>query len=102
MTVRIGVVGTGMMGRFHVERLATSVADAKVVAVSDVFVEGAKQVAEQVGARAYSEAHELIGDAQGEAVLIASPGPPHEEFPLACLAADKPVLCEKPLAPTID
>jgi myo-inositol 2-dehydrogenase / D-chiro-inositol 1-dehydrogenase len=102
MTVRIGVVGTGMMGRFHVERLATSVADAKVVAVSDVFVEGAKQVAEQVGARAYSDGHELIGDDQVDAVLIASPGPTHEEFTLACLDADKPVLCEKPLAPTID
>jgi myo-inositol 2-dehydrogenase/D-chiro-inositol 1-dehydrogenase len=102
MTLRIGVVGTGMMGRFHVERLATSVRDAQVVAVSDVFVEGAKQVAEQVGARAYSDGHELIGDDQVEAVLIASPGPTHEEFTLACLAADKPVLCEKPLAPTID
>jgi myo-inositol 2-dehydrogenase/D-chiro-inositol 1-dehydrogenase len=37
-----------------------------------------------------------------EAVLIASPGFTHEEFTLACLATDKPVLCEKPLAPTID
>jgi len=37
-----------------------------------------------------------------QAVLIASPGFTHEEFTLACLAADKPVLCEKPLAPTID
>jgi myo-inositol 2-dehydrogenase/D-chiro-inositol 1-dehydrogenase len=102
MTLRIGVVGTGMMGRFHVERLASSVLDAEVVAVSDVFVEGAKQVAEQVGARAYSDGHELIADDQVQAVLIASPGPTHEEFTLACLAADKPVLCEKPLAPTID
>jgi myo-inositol 2-dehydrogenase/D-chiro-inositol 1-dehydrogenase len=102
MTLRIGVVGTGMMGRFHVERLASSVLDAEVAAVSDVFVEGAKQVAEQVGARAYSDGHELIADDQVQAVLIASPGPTHEEFTLACLAADKPVLCEKPLAPTID
>jgi myo-inositol 2-dehydrogenase / D-chiro-inositol 1-dehydrogenase len=102
MTLRIGVVGTGMMGRFHVERLASGVRDAQVVAVSDVYVEGAKQVAEQVGARAYADGHELIGDDQVQAVLIASPGPTHEEFTLACLAADKPVLCEKPLAPTID
>ena len=102
MTLRIGVVGTGQMGRYHVERLAGSVPDAEVVAVSDVFVEGAKQVAEQVGARAYSDGHELIGDDQVQAVLIASPGFTHEEFTLACLAADKPVLCEKPLAPTID
>jgi myo-inositol 2-dehydrogenase/D-chiro-inositol 1-dehydrogenase len=90
------------MGRFHVERLATSVPGAQVVAVSDVFVEGARQVGEQVGARAYADGHELIGDDQVQAVLIASPGPTHEEFTLACLAADKPVLCEKPLAPTID
>ena len=102
MTLRIGVVGTGMMGRFHVERLATSVPGAQVVAVSDVFVEGARQVGEQVGARVYADGHELIGDDQVQAVLIASPGPTHEEFTLACLAADKPVLCEKPLAPTID
>ena len=102
MTLGIGVVGTGQMGRYHVERLAGSVPDAEVVAVSDVFVEGAKQVAEQVGARAYADGHELIADEQVQAVLIASPGFTHEEFTLACLATDKPVLCEKPLAPTID
>ena len=102
MSLRIGVVGTGAMGRYHVERLASGVPDAQVVAVSDVYVEGAKQVAEQVRARAYADGHELIGDDQVQAVLIASPGFTHEEFTLACLAADKPVLCEKPLAPTID
>jgi myo-inositol 2-dehydrogenase / D-chiro-inositol 1-dehydrogenase len=102
MTLRVGVVGTGMMGRFHVERLAGGVANAEVVAVSDVYVEGAKQVAEQVGARVYSDGHELVNDDQVDAVLIASPGFTHEEFTLACLAADKPVLCEKPLAPTVD
>jgi myo-inositol 2-dehydrogenase/D-chiro-inositol 1-dehydrogenase len=102
MTLRVGVVGTGMMGRFHVERLAGGVANAEVVAVSDVYVEGAKQVAEQVDARVYSDGHELVNDGQVDAVLIASPGFTHEEFTLACLAADKPVLCEKPLAPTVD
>src|SRR5918999_285640 len=73
MTLGIGVVGTGQMGRYHVERLAGDVRDAEVIA-----------------------------DDQVQAVLIASPGPTHEEFTLACLAADKPVLGEKPLAPTID
>jgi myo-inositol 2-dehydrogenase / D-chiro-inositol 1-dehydrogenase len=102
MTLRIGVVGAGQMGRYHIERLAGGVPDAEVVAISDVFIEGAKQVAEQVGARAYSDGHELVADDRVEAVLIASPGFTHEEFTLACLATDKPVLCEKPLAPTID
>jgi myo-inositol 2-dehydrogenase/D-chiro-inositol 1-dehydrogenase len=102
MTLHIGVVGTGMMGQDHVQRLATSVPDAKVVAVSDVNVEQAKRVGERIDARVYSEGHDLIGDEQVQAVLIASPGPTHAEFTLACIAAGKPVLCEKPLAPTVD
>jgi myo-inositol 2-dehydrogenase / D-chiro-inositol 1-dehydrogenase len=102
MTLDIGVVGTGMMGQDHVQRLATSVPHARVAAVSDVNLEQAKRVGEGVGARVYSDGHDLIGDDQVQAVLIASPGFTHEEFTLACIAAGKPVLCEKPLAPTID
>jgi myo-inositol 2-dehydrogenase/D-chiro-inositol 1-dehydrogenase len=102
MTLRIGVVGTGMMGQDHVRRLATSVPDAHVVAVSDVVVEQAKRVGERVGARVYHDGHDLIADDGVQAVLIASPGPTHEELTLACIAAGKPVLCEKPLAPTTD
>jgi myo-inositol 2-dehydrogenase/D-chiro-inositol 1-dehydrogenase len=102
MTLDVGVVGTGVMGQDHVQRLATSVPHAKVVAVSDVNAEQAKRVGERVAARVYSDGHDLIGDEQVQAVLIASPGPTHEEFTLACIAAGKPVLCEKPLAPTID
>lgn len=101
MTLRIGVVGTGNMGREHVRRLA-GVPGAEVAAVSDVNVEQAKRVAEASGARAYCDGHELIGSAAVDAVLIASPGSTHEELTLACLAAGKPVLCEKPLAPTAE
>jgi myo-inositol 2-dehydrogenase / D-chiro-inositol 1-dehydrogenase len=102
MTLDIGVVGTGMMGQDHVQRLATGVPDAHVVAVSDVVVEQAKRVGERVDARVYSDGHDLIADDGVQAVLIASPGPTHEELTLACIAAGKPVLCEKPLAPTTD
>jgi myo-inositol 2-dehydrogenase / D-chiro-inositol 1-dehydrogenase len=101
MTLRIGVVGTGMMGQEHVRRLA-GVPGAEVVAVSDVNAEQAKRVAETAGARAFSDGHDLIGSDEVDAVLVASPGFTHEEFTLACLAAGKPVLCEKPLAPTVD
>ena len=101
MTLRIGVVGTGNMGQEHVRRLA-GIRGAEVVAVSDVNAEQAKRVAEAAGARAFSDGHELIGSAAVDAVLVASPGPTHEEYTLACIAAGKPVLCEKPLAPTAD
>jgi myo-inositol 2-dehydrogenase / D-chiro-inositol 1-dehydrogenase len=102
MTLAVGVVGTGMMGQDHAQRLATSVPDAQVVAVCDVVIEQAKRVGERVGARVYTDGHDLIADDGVQAVLIASPGPTHEELTLACIAAGKPVLCEKPLAPTTD
>jgi myo-inositol 2-dehydrogenase/D-chiro-inositol 1-dehydrogenase len=101
MTLDIGVVGTGMMGQEHIRRLATGVPEARVVAVSDVNVDQAKRVGERLDARVYSDGHDLIADDGVQAVLIASPGHTHEAFTLAAIAAAKPVLCEKPLAPTV-
>ena len=49
MTLRIGVVGTGMMGQDHIQRLAASVLRVEVVAVSDVNLEQAKRVGDGVG-----------------------------------------------------
>ena len=69
VSLRIGVVGAGQMGRYHIGRLAGSVPDAEVVAISDVYLEGAEQVAGQVGARAYADGHELVADDRVEAVL---------------------------------
>jgi myo-inositol 2-dehydrogenase/D-chiro-inositol 1-dehydrogenase len=102
MTLDIGVVGTGMMGQEHIRRLATGVPGARVVAVSDVNVDQAKRVGERLDARVYSDGYDLIADDGVQAVLIASPGHTHEAFTLAAIAAAKPALCEKPLAPTVD
>ena len=54
------------------------------------------------GARAIADPHELIADPGVDAVVVASFDTTHEEFVLACIAAGKPVLCEKPLATTAD
>jgi len=99
--LRIGIIGTGNMGQEHARRLA-GVPGAALVAVADVNVEQAKRVAEAAGARALADSHELIGSDAVEAVLIASPSDTHEEFTQACIAAGKPMFCEKPLAPTAD
>jgi myo-inositol 2-dehydrogenase / D-chiro-inositol 1-dehydrogenase len=52
--------------------------------------------------RVVDDARALIGDAAVCAVVVASYDATHEEFVLACIAAGKPVLCEKPLATTAD
>jgi myo-inositol 2-dehydrogenase/D-chiro-inositol 1-dehydrogenase len=89
------------MGTTHVRTLSAAVAAADVAAVSDAISDSAERLAREVGVETvYTDALELIGDAAVEAVVIASPADTHEQFVLACLAAGKPVLCEKPLAAT--
>ena len=99
MTVSVGVIGVGMIGKDHIRRLTTVLAGARVVAVTDVNLDEAKKVADGLpGAAVYSTGQELINDDNVDAVLVCSWGPTHEEYVLAAIAAGKPVFCEKPLA----
>ena len=100
MTVRIGLIGAGGMGRAHVERIEKELAGGKVVAIADLNLEGAKAVAEPLGAKAYGSGAELIADPDVDAVLIATFGKVHAPDVLRAVAAGKYVLCEKPLATT--
>jgi myo-inositol 2-dehydrogenase / D-chiro-inositol 1-dehydrogenase len=100
VTVTVGVIGTGMIGTQHVRRLSGQVVGSRVGVVFDVAADRAAALASDVGARAAGSWAELVDDPNVDAVLIASPGDLHAEQVLACLAAGKPVLCEKPLATT--
>lgn len=100
--LRVGVIGVGAIGRTHVERLTNQINGAKVVAVSDINQAAAKEVAEKYHARFYAEGEEVINDPEVQAVVVASWDPTHERYVLAAIAADKYVLCEKPLAETAE
>ncbi len=101
MTVRVGVVGVGMIGQDHIRRITQVLSGAQVVAVTDVDVERARSVAEGLpGARVHASGEDLIADEGVEAVVVTSWGPTHERYVLAGIAAGKPVFCEKPLATT--
>ena len=100
MTVRIGVVGAGGMGRAHIARIENELAGGHVVAVTDIDPANAARVAEPLGAAVFASSAELIASDEVDAVLVTSFGPAHEESVLQAIAAGKPVLCEKPLAPT--
>ncbi|MEZ4867160.1 MAG: Gfo/Idh/MocA family oxidoreductase [Caldilineaceae bacterium] len=97
--IRIGVIGTGGMGGRHVNNLANEVAAAQVVALMDVDQARLQQVAAACGAtHTFTDGNELINHPDVEAVLIAAPDRFHASLARACIAAGKPVLCEKPLA----
>ncbi len=96
--LRIGVVGAGAMGTSHVRTLAGWVPGCRVSAVYDFDAARSLSVAEEAGAFSAVSASALITSSEVDAVIVAAPDPLHEELVLECLAADKPVLCEKPLA----
>lgn len=101
MTVKVGVIGVGMIGQDHIRRMSTVLAGGEVVAVADTDAGRAKEVAAGLAkARAHPTGQTLIADADVEAVLVASWGPSHEAYVVAAIEAGKPVFCEKPLATT--
>lgn len=104
MTVRIGVIGTGMIGEDHAKRISQTLTGGKIVAVTDVNPDQARAVVDRLNldAQIYDNGHDLIKADNVDAVLVTSWGPTHEEYVLSALAAGKYVFCEKPLAHTAD
>ncbi|WP_329406656.1 Gfo/Idh/MocA family oxidoreductase [Streptomyces sp. NBC_00704] len=96
----VAVLGAGHMGADHVRRLDRVVSGARVAAVADPDVARAKEAVAGIDAVTVHADASAALDAPGvDAVLIASPGPAHEEALLAAFARDLPVLCEKPMVP---
>jgi myo-inositol 2-dehydrogenase / D-chiro-inositol 1-dehydrogenase len=96
--VRVGVVGTGLMGAVHAENLRWRTPNAELVAVADFDFAKAAAVAAKLGVRHLESCDDVITDELVDAVVIASTDATHAQYAAACLRAGKPVLCEKPLA----
>jgi len=103
MIIRVGLIGAGVMGAEHARVLSTAVSGAELTAVSDPDAERVAKILETCPtARPFADALDLIRDKSVDAVLVASPDQTHRALVLACLEIEKPVLCEKPLAPSLD
>ena len=99
--LRVGVIGTGMIGQDHIRRMTTVLAGVRVTAVTDVDAGHRGNGGRAGSARAvHATGEELIADPEVDAVVVCSWGPTHEQYVLASIAAGKPVFCEKPLATT--
>ena len=78
------------------------VSGAEVKLVADVDLARAQAVAATIpGARATADGFALITDETVDAVIIASHDSTHAALAIAAIQAGKPVMCEKPLAPTL-
>jgi myo-inositol 2-dehydrogenase/D-chiro-inositol 1-dehydrogenase len=104
MTIKIGVIGTGAIGKDHIRRITKTLSGGKIVAVTDVNQDAAKEVIKQykLDAAVFPDDKSLISDGNVDAVLVTSWGPAHQPSVLAAIEAGKYVFCEKPLATTAE
>jgi myo-inositol 2-dehydrogenase/D-chiro-inositol 1-dehydrogenase len=98
VTLRLGVLGTGRIGRMHAELVARRVPGAALAAVYDVNAEAATTVAGSLGVPAAHDAQELIDSPDVDAIAICTSTETHVELIEAAAAARKPIFCEKPIA----
>jgi myo-inositol 2-dehydrogenase/D-chiro-inositol 1-dehydrogenase len=99
--IRVAIIGAGTMGADHARTLAAQVPGAILQVVCDANAERAGAVAAETGAlAAASDPVEVVRRRDVDAVLIASPDATHGPLTREAISLDKPVLCEKPLAPT--
>ncbi|MFI9803566.1 Gfo/Idh/MocA family protein [Streptomyces sp. NPDC052301] len=96
----VAVLGAGHMGADHIRRLDQVVSGARVAAVADPDADRARDAAAGLaGITVHTDPAAALAAPGVDAVLIASPGPAHEEALLAAFARGLPVLCEKPMVP---
>lgn len=97
--VKIGVIGTGHMGQYHVN-VAKTLSDAELIGIYDSDSERASQMAEKHKTSAFSTVDDLIKHT--DSVIIAVPTFLHHEIGKKALLAGKHVLVEKPIAETLE
>ncbi len=102
MSIRMGLIGAGRMGKVFAHTLAYTVAEADLIAVADIDPKTSAEVAARYGARYhYTDYQELLKREDIDAVVIVTPTATHAEVIKAAAAAGKHIFCEKPLAQTL-
>ncbi|WP_223494466.1 Gfo/Idh/MocA family protein [Stenotrophomonas indicatrix] len=97
----IAIVGTGMIGAVH--RRAALLAGADIRGVAASSPQRARDVAQAWGVpRAYRDIEEVVADPQVQVVHVCTPNHLHRPMAQAALEAGKHVVCEKPLATTLE
>jgi len=104
--VRYGLVGTGMMGVEHLQNLAVT-PGAVVTAIADPVATSLGWARDALGKRGdgvqeFADAAALARSGLVDAVIVASPNYTHRDVLEPLFDADIAILCEKPLATTLE
>ena len=96
--IKLGVIGTGRIGKVHIATLVQSVPQAEVAAIADIDLKSANEVAKLYGiASVFSNYLDVISHPEVEAVVICSPTDTHARYIVDAARAGKHIFCEKPV-----
>ncbi len=99
--VKIGLVGTGDIGRLHAQSLR-KLPDVELVIAQGRNPDKARQLAGEMGAGLAQNYEAMLKDGSVDAVDLCVPNDLHHEYALAAAGAGKPTLCEKPIALSLE
>ena len=102
MTIRVGIIGCGKIAQ--VRHIPEYVANphAEIRGFYDLNTKRAQELAEKYGGKAYDSYEALLADPDIDAVSVCAANHVHAEISIAALKAGKHVLCEKPMAISLE
>lgn len=102
MSIKVGIIGCGKIAQVrHIPEYAAN-PNAEVYGFYDINLARAEELAVKYGGKAYASYEELLADPAIEAVSVCAANHAHAEISIAALKAGKHVLCEKPMAVTLE
>mgnify|MGYP006294614871 CR=1 FL=1 len=102
MKLKFGIIGAGSIVRYrHLPETSMNV-HSEVNAVCDIVEPRAQEMARKYHCKAYTDYQEMLLDPDLDAIIVAATNTTHAEMSIAALEAGKHVLCEKPMATSLE
>ncbi len=99
--MRVGIIGAGLQGRRRAPVLR-DFAGTELVVISAAHLESAKRLADSMGCEAAVGWEPVVERDDVDVVLVCTPPHLHAAISIAAMRQGKHVLCEKPLARTLE
>ena len=97
--LNVGIIGAGRIGKVHAETLAYRIPSTRCLAIADIDLAAAQQVAAELQIPSVTEDYrEILANDDIEAVLICSSTHTHARLTREAAEAGKHIFCEKPIA----
>ncbi len=100
MSIKVGIIGFGYMGHFHMRKVRSFPEDAAITAVFDIKPEALEE-AKGEGFKAFDNLEDFLAEPL-DLVVVSTPNNFHAKYSIACMKAGKNVLCEKPVTMSAD